>query len=79
MEPEICHEIDADGNIDIRGSRGLPPQAQMTPPSTAGTKPKPVATVPIRPALQTPADTANAMAQGERLAHAVGSGLGRPV
>jgi hypothetical protein len=43
-------------------------QAQMTPPSTAGTKPKPVATVPIRPALQTPADTANAMAQAERLA-----------
>jgi peptidoglycan hydrolase-like protein with peptidoglycan-binding domain len=42
--------------------------AQMTPPSTAGTKPKTVATVPIRPALQTPADTANAMAQAERLA-----------
>ena len=42
--------------------------AQMTPPSTAGTKPKAVATVPIRPALQTPADTANAMAQAERLA-----------
>jgi hypothetical protein len=31
-------------------------------------KPKPVTTVPIRPALQTPADTANAMAQNERLA-----------
>jgi peptidoglycan hydrolase-like protein with peptidoglycan-binding domain len=44
-------------------------QAQMVAPSTAGTKPKAVATVPIRPpALQTPADTANAMAQGERLA-----------
>jgi peptidoglycan hydrolase-like protein with peptidoglycan-binding domain len=43
-------------------------QAQMTPPATAGTKPKPVATVPVRPALQTPADTANAMAQGERQA-----------
>ena len=42
--------------------------AQMTPPSTAGARPKPVATVPIRPALQTPADTANAMAQAERLA-----------
>ena len=40
----------------------------MTAPSTAGTKPKTVATVPIRPALQTPADTANAMAQAERLA-----------
>ena len=47
---------------------GTSVQAQMTPPSTAGTKPKPVATVPIRPALQTPADTANAMAQAERLA-----------
>src|ERR1700749_4560943 len=44
-------------------------QAQMVAPSPAGTKPKTVATVPIRPpALQTPADTANAMAQGERLA-----------
>ena len=43
-------------------------QAQITPPSSAGTKPKPVSTVPIRPALQTPADTANAMAQAERMA-----------
>ena len=43
-------------------------QAQMTPPSTAGAKPKPVTTVPIRPALQSPADTANAMAQAERQA-----------
>jgi peptidoglycan hydrolase-like protein with peptidoglycan-binding domain len=42
--------------------------AQLTPPSTAGARPKTVATVPIRPALQTPADTANAMAQAERLA-----------
>src|SRR5258708_16068176 len=41
-------------------------QAQMTPPTTAGAKLKTVATVPIRPALQTPADTANAMAQAER-------------
>jgi len=41
--------------------------AQMTAPST-GARPKTVATVPIRPALQTPADTANAMAQAERLA-----------
>jgi peptidoglycan hydrolase-like protein with peptidoglycan-binding domain len=47
---------------------GTSAQAQLTPPSTAGTKPKPVATVPIRPGLQTPADTANAMAQAERLA-----------
>src|SRR6478735_7704341 len=47
---------------------GAAAQAQMSPPSTAGAKPKPVATVPIRPALQTPAATANAMAQGERQA-----------
>ena len=47
---------------------GVSAQAQMTAPSTAGTKPKPVATVPVGPALQTPADTANAMAQGERQA-----------
>jgi peptidoglycan hydrolase-like protein with peptidoglycan-binding domain len=47
---------------------GTSAQAQMTPPSTAGTKPKAVATVPVRPALQTPADTANAMAPAERLA-----------
>jgi peptidoglycan hydrolase-like protein with peptidoglycan-binding domain len=47
---------------------GASAQAQMTAPSTAGAKPKPVTTIPIRPALQTPADTANAMAQGERLA-----------
>ena len=40
----------------------------MTQPSTVGPKPKTVATVPIRPAVQTPADTANAMAQAERLA-----------
>jgi peptidoglycan hydrolase-like protein with peptidoglycan-binding domain len=44
---------------------GASAQAQMTPP---GIKPKPVVTVPVRPALQTPADTANAMAQGERQA-----------
>jgi peptidoglycan hydrolase-like protein with peptidoglycan-binding domain len=47
---------------------GATAQAQLTPPSTVGTKPKQVVTVPIRPALQTPADTANAMAQAERLA-----------
>jgi peptidoglycan hydrolase-like protein with peptidoglycan-binding domain len=43
-------------------------QAQLTPPSTAGARPKVVTTVPIRPALQKPEDTANAMAQAERLA-----------
>jgi peptidoglycan hydrolase-like protein with peptidoglycan-binding domain len=47
---------------------GTSATAQMTAPSTGGTKPKPVATVPVRPALQTPADTANGMAQAERLA-----------
>ena len=36
--------------------------------AVTGVKPKPVTTVPIRPALQTPADTASAMAQAERQA-----------
>jgi peptidoglycan hydrolase-like protein with peptidoglycan-binding domain len=43
-------------------------QAQLTQPTTAGAKPKQVATVPIRPAVQAPADTANAMPQADRLA-----------
>jgi peptidoglycan hydrolase-like protein with peptidoglycan-binding domain len=43
-------------------------QAQLTQPTTGGAKPKAVATIPIRPAVQAPADTANAMAQAERLA-----------
>ncbi len=47
---------------------GASAQAQLTPPATAGANAKPVTTVPIRPALQTPADTANAMPQAERLA-----------
>jgi peptidoglycan hydrolase-like protein with peptidoglycan-binding domain len=49
---------------------GASAQAQMVAaPTTAGAKPKRVATVPIRPpGLQAPADTANSMAQGERLA-----------
>jgi peptidoglycan hydrolase-like protein with peptidoglycan-binding domain len=42
-------------------------QAQTATPA-AGAKPKPAAAAPARPALQTPADTASAMAQGERLA-----------
>jgi peptidoglycan hydrolase-like protein with peptidoglycan-binding domain len=54
--------------VAIGTCAGEPARAQMTPPATAGAKPKPVATIPIRPALQTPADTANAMAQAERLA-----------
>ena len=40
----------------------------MTAPAPIGIKPKTVTTIPIRPGLQTPADTANAMAQAERLA-----------
>lgn len=40
--------------------------AQAPAPSTP-VKPKPVATVPIRPAVQTPADTAKSMTQAERL------------
>src|SRR5215218_486988 len=48
---------------------GSSAQAQLVaPPSTAGDKPKPVTTIPIRPALQKPEETANAMAQGDRLA-----------
>jgi peptidoglycan hydrolase-like protein with peptidoglycan-binding domain len=48
---------------------GAPALAQMSGTAgMTGVKPKPVTTVPIRPALQTPADTANAMAQAERLA-----------
>ncbi|WP_439372160.1 serine protease [Bradyrhizobium sp. DASA03120] len=42
--------------------------AQMTAPQIPGTKPKPVQTVPVRPpALQTAPETADAMAQAERL------------
>ena len=52
----------------LAASAGQPAEAQLTAPSTAGTRPKTVTTTPIRPAMQTPADTANAMAQGERLA-----------
>ena len=47
---------------------GTSAQAQLTAPSAVGIKPKPVTTVPIRPALQKPEETANAMAQAERLA-----------
>lgn len=45
-----------------------PKQAVQAKQAPSAIKPKPVATVPIRPATQTPADTANAMAQAERLA-----------
>jgi len=48
---------------------GASAQAQMSGTAAmTGVKPKPVTTVPIRPALQTPADTANAMVQAERQA-----------
>src|SRR6202047_725315 len=47
---------------------GASAQAQTTAPSASGARAKSVATIPIRPALQTPADTANAMAQAERQA-----------
>ena len=47
---------------------GVAAQAQLTQPTTAGAKPKQVVTAPIRPAVQAPADTANAMAQADRLA-----------
>lgn len=47
-----------------------PALAQMPPPSAAGTKAKTIApkTVAIRPGVQAPADTVNAMAQADRLA-----------
>lgn len=42
--------------------------AQMTAPQIPGAKPKVVQTIPIKPpALQTPSETADAMAQAERL------------
>jgi peptidoglycan hydrolase-like protein with peptidoglycan-binding domain len=41
--------------------------AQMTSTQIPGNRPKPVQTVPIRPALQTPSETADAMAQTQRL------------
>ena len=49
----------------LGSSAAQTPPAKQTP---SAIKPKPVATVPVRPATQTPADTANAMAQAERLA-----------
>lgn len=50
------------------GLSAAPAGAQMTPPATAGAQPKAVATTRIRPAVQTPTDTANALGQAERLA-----------
>ncbi|MGJ5175154.1 peptidoglycan-binding protein [Bradyrhizobium oligotrophicum] len=50
---------------------GAMAQAQTTPAPQGqlpGAKPKPVTTQPVRPGVQAPADTANAMGQAERLA-----------
>jgi peptidoglycan hydrolase-like protein with peptidoglycan-binding domain len=53
----------------ISAGLGAPAQAQLTAaPSAAGDKPKTVTTIPIRPALQKPEETVNAMAQAARLA-----------
>jgi peptidoglycan hydrolase-like protein with peptidoglycan-binding domain len=67
MDPELFMRSMLTATLIFVAS-GASAQAQMTAPSTAGAKPKTVTTVPIRPALQTPADTANAMAQAERMA-----------
>ena len=66
----ICHEIGAFGNIDDRGLRfcGLARPGADDAAVHGGAKAKPVTTVPIRPALQKPEDTAKAMGQAERLA-----------
>jgi peptidoglycan hydrolase-like protein with peptidoglycan-binding domain len=47
---------------------GASAAAQATAPAASAARPKQAATALARPALQTPADTANAMAQAERLA-----------
>ena len=65
----ICHEIGAFGNIDDRGRTAGGRCAGADDAAVhGGAKPKPVTTIPIRPALQKPEETANAMAQAERLA-----------
>ena len=60
------HEASAQAQMTAPANASTKPTAGGKP--TASVKPKTAATVPIRPALQTPADTANAMAQSERLA-----------
>ena len=66
----ICHEIGAFGNIDggCRAVGDVRDSADDDAATHGGDKPKPVTTIPIRPALQKPEETANAMAQAERLA-----------
>jgi hypothetical protein len=54
-------------------------RAQLTPPATAGAKAKPVATIPIRPALQKAGGNANGMGQAERLALQSDPCLGRAI
>ncbi|EGP08953.1 hypothetical protein CSIRO_1114 [Bradyrhizobiaceae bacterium SG-6C] len=49
-------------------ARAQTPAKQKPRPVPAHVSPKPVTTVPIRPAVQTPVDTAKAMEQAERLA-----------
>src|SRR3954467_15640152 len=46
----------------------IPAQAQTPGTSDRGVRPKPVTAIPVRPALQMPADTADALAQAERQA-----------
>ena len=53
--------------IFVSGAASVQAQTSAAAP-IPGLKPKPVTTIPIRPALQAPADTANAMAQADRLA-----------
>ena len=56
-------------------ARRLRPSADARPEPPV--KPKPVATVPVRPALQTPADTAKGMAAGGTAVDPVRPRLGR--
>ena len=50
------------------GLAQAPAAKQQPKQAPAHTGPKPVATVPIRPGVQAPVDTAKAMEQAERLA-----------
>ena len=54
-------------------------QAQIRPPSTAGAKPKPVATVPVRPGAADPGRYRQCDGAGRTAGAAVGPRLGRPV
>ena len=52
----------------IAGLTGAAAQTAPAPSAVPGVKPKPVATTPIRPALQTPGETVTAMTPAERQA-----------